>query len=245
MKTKYVRVSDKAKEELAATIIEGNKLIFPTQLTKYPEIKKLFPILGIAWHKKDKVHYIEEDSAVKIKDFLGGGQIVDEKKTRQAFYTPSELAERVVKMAEIGGNDVVLEPSCGDGALVKEIIKYSPSVHIIEIDEQVFTNTIRNYNVVGWNVDFLSFDSEDGYDKIVMNPPFDHSTWVKHLKHANSLLKKNGKLVAICPDNESNKEFQKFLVCDTFKEYEITKIEAGTFKESGTNIPTMIVEIWK
>jgi len=38
-------------------------------------------------------------------------EVVDIKIMYQQYYTPSELAKRVVELADINNNDIVLEPS--------------------------------------------------------------------------------------------------------------------------------------
>ena len=244
MINKYVRITDKAKEELAKAKIIGNRLEFDGVLKNYSEIKKVFDYIGVNWSKKEKIHFVSENTAERIAEIVGGGKIVDEKKTRSAFYTPVELAKRVVKMAEIKGLDKVLEPSAGSGRLVAEIMKYTNNIEIVEIDADTFQECIKSYNCRGWNMDFLDFTNvaTNSYDKIIMNSPYDRDIWTKHLAHAWKFLKSGGKMVAICPNNESNKKYQEFI---EGKRHKVTPVDAGAFKESGTNIATMIVEIWK
>jgi 16S rRNA G1207 methylase RsmC len=47
--------------------------------------------------------------------------------------------------------------------------------------------------------DFLALSEGLGqFDRIVMNPPFDHDTDIDHIRHAYRMLKPGGRLVAIC-----------------------------------------------
>lgn len=245
MKEKYFKISDAAKDELRDAKIEGNKLYFSSSVKNYAEMKKLMPHLGIEWSKKDKVHYIAPDTLDKIAELLSGARITDEKKTFQAFFTPPDLAQRVVDMADVS-NQIVLEPSCGVGNLLVEIRNFgAANIKAVEIKGE-FAEEARSKGFVVANMDFLNLSPNDdivGYvDRIVMNSPYDRNTWVRHLEHAWKFLKEGGKMVAICPAAKQNKAFQKFAAD---KRYEITPVEAGAFKSSGTNIATMILEIWK
>ncbi len=243
MKTVNIKISDSAKRELGNATIVGNKLHFAGQIKNYAELKKLFPTIGITWNKKDKCHYLGEDSVNQIQYILGGGQVVDEKKTRQFYGTPPDLAAKVVGLAEIKGTDKILEPSAGKGSLVKEILIYTEDIDIIEIDVSDFNYCVNTFKInKGYNQDFLNFEKDISYDKIIMNPPFTRNTWINHIEHAWNFLKSGGKLVAICPNATHNTKYQKFIES---KKYKITELESGLFKDEGTNISTMILEVWK
>jgi 16S rRNA G966 N2-methylase RsmD len=250
MTTKNIKISDSAKEELRAAKITGNRLDLAGQVKNYAELKKLFQNIGVIWNKKDKTHYLENGAQETIDFILNGGQIIDKKKTLQAFYTPASLAARAVELAEVSGM-TVLEPSCGEGALVKECFAQGAnSIFAIDINDAVgfdlalITNwCVENERQLIYQItDFLTYPPDKVFDRIVMNPPYDKNTWVKHLQYAWNFLESGGRLVAICPNNDQNKQFQKFI---SDKVYEIHPVEAGTFKESGTNIATMILVIHK
>ena len=52
------------------------------------------------------------------------------------FFTESKLAEKLIEMFELDfNNKIIVEPSCGDGVFIKQIIKKSPLFkNIIGID---------------------------------------------------------------------------------------------------------------
>jgi predicted RNA methylase len=250
MTTKNIKITDGAKAEIAAAKIDGDWLDLLGQVKNYNEIKKVFQAIGVEWKKKEKRHFLNAGAREKIQEILGGAQIVDKKKTLQAFYTPASLAARVVELAEVSGMKV-LEPSCGNGALVKECFAQGAnSIFAIDINDEVgfdlalITNwCVDNKRQLVYQItDFLTYPPDKVFDRIVMNPPYDKNTWVKHLQYAWNFLESGGRLVAICPNNDQNKQFQKFI---SDKVYEIHPVEAGTFKESGTNIATMILVIHK
>lgn len=244
MKTKYIKISDKAREELENAQIKGDTLIFVDKITKYSEIKKLFPEIGVTWDKKTKTHYFS-NGPEKLLSFLEGKEVIDQKKSFQAFFTPPKIAARAVELAEVNGKSV-LEPSCGAGNLLVEIRVFGAKIiKGVEINGE-FAEQARSKGFTVANIDFFKLNPKDdtiGYvDRVVMNPPYDKNTWVKHIEHAWKFLKDGGRLVAICPNAQHNRFFKKFI---EGKDYSIEEIEAGAFAESGTQIATMIVVINK
>lgn len=242
MTTKHIKITDGAKEELRRATINGDKLNFQGQLKNYAELKKLFIPLGITWHKGEKQHYIEGSTPQKIREILGGAQIVDEKKTLQFYPTPSNLAQRIVGLANIKGTDLVLESSCGRGAIVEQILKKTDNIFVVEINKEYFDYTTTKFNCVGENIDFLEFNSSVSFDKAVINPPFTANQDCKHVDKTFGLLKPGGRLVAIMGGNISRRQFQD-LIKD--KIHQIIEVEGGAFKESGTLVKTIILVLDK
>jgi phospholipid N-methyltransferase len=114
------------------------------------------------------------------------------------FPTPPEIARRVVELAEVQPGQRVLEPSAGTGSLLNAL----PDTPIVavEINGQLAEALQRRFT--GAEVhrgDFLTMNGELGtFDRIVMNPPFDHGSDLEHIRHAYAKLKPGGRLVAIC-----------------------------------------------
>lgn len=246
MATKYIKVSEEAKDDLRAATIQNGRLDLAGQCKKYSELKKLFSEIGVVWNKKDKTHYLDSGAEEQIDFILNGGQIVDEKKTLQAFFTPESLAKRVVEIADVNNRDV-LEPSAGEGALVKECIKQGAKyIKCEEINPKfadkldgLAINTNTQMTIVS-GFDFLNSKPNKYFERVVMNPPYDNNTWVKHIEHAWKHLAKNGKLVAVCPNARQNNLFLKFI---KDKNYCIYDVESGAFKSEGTNVNVMILEV--
>src|SRR5207245_11261486 len=44
--------------------------------------------------------------------------------------------------------------------------------------------------------DFLEVDCRPGFDRVAMNPPFEHGQDIDHVRHALSMLKPGGRIVA-------------------------------------------------
>ena len=112
------------------------------------------------------------------------------------FPTPKTIVEEMIERADIEPGMKVLEPSAGKGNIADAIKAAEPQA-IIDVVE--INSTLRNilekkgYNIVG--DDFLELTGD--YDRIIMNPPFEKGQDIDHVHHAYSLLKQDGKVVAI------------------------------------------------
>jgi len=159
------------------------------------------------------------------------------------FVTPTAIVEMMIDRAEITVSDSILEPSAGLGDIADQLPKEQTKV--------IEYNTTRNkflqdagHNVIGY--DFLEHSGE--YDKILMNPPFERLQDIVHVKHAYSLLKPGGKVIAIMSESpffrtdRKATDFRKWL--DSVGGVS-EKLPAGAFKTSGTGVSVRIVEITK
>jgi adenine-specific DNA-methyltransferase len=119
-------------------------------------------------------------------------QNIDFDKLRGGYYTPSPIAEFICSWAIQNDNDLVLEPSCGDGNFIEAAIaRFNElgvngadlygrikGVELIPEEAQKATRRASNFGLNGdtiVNNDFFSFISnqEDiAYNSIIGNPPF-------------------------------------------------------------------------
>lgn len=232
--------------------IEGNILRITEKLERnlYQDVNKVLECLGGKWDRKVKGHVFSSDPTALIDDAMITGEVTDEKKEFQFFRTPPEIASRLVEMAEITPVSCVLEPSAGDGAIVKEIIKlgYHPP-HCVELNPKNEKTLLELGAASAHIMDFLDFPAgSQEYDRIVANPPFTRQQDVDHVLHMYRLLRKGGILVSVMSpswtfrDNKKSVEFRKFI---EEREAEVVDLEAGAFKSSGTMIRTCIVKVRK
>lgn len=120
----------------------------------------------------------------------------------QLFPTPPELAERMVRLAEIpllGAR--MLEPSAGTGAILTALgTRGGPVPIAIEINHQLAEQLRQRFPLARVVCrDFLQCNGDLGtFDRILMNPPFENGIDVKHIEHARSMLAPGGLLVALC-----------------------------------------------
>ncbi|MBT3196238.1 MAG: PLxRFG domain-containing protein [Gammaproteobacteria bacterium] len=87
-----------------------------------------------------------------------------------------------------------------------------------------------------------------GYHRIVMNPPFEKGQDIEHVRHAHSLLKPGGRVVAIMSEGPFFRKDKKAIA---FREWledlggTSEQLPEGSFKESNTGVNTRLVVIDK
>ena len=171
------------------------------------------------------------------------------------FPTPDSVAERVVEEARLFRyrDDPplrVLEPSAGSGSLVRFAAENGAVVTAIEVQQHLVAElqaSGRCERVI--HADFFDITPDDIglFDRIIMNPPFDSDRDVDHVAHAMKFLKPGGRLVAIM---SAGTEFRSTRKAEAFRERmaalnaEWKDLPPGSFKESGTNVNTVIVSFW-
>lgn len=171
----------------------------------------------------------------------------------QLFPTPRELAERVADEASIEAGMRVLEPSAGTGMLLGALgggmFGHAPEcgeVVAVEINQRL-ANRLENEfpKTKVFCDDFLALQSDKLglFDRIVMNPPFANGQDIAHIKHAYSLLKPKGRLVAICAAGSRQKEILLPMVEQSGGIWE--PLPANSFMISGTGVNTVLLTLEK
>lgn len=130
----------------------------------------------------------------------------------QQFSTPVDIAAVMTLLANVQPDDIVLEPSAGNGLLVAQL-RHVESLHLNELDplrrgrlKAAFPSaSITGHDGATINSTLASVDRPT---LILMNPPFSRSVGrgaddyaaVRHLQAALRRLQPGGRLVAIMPD---------------------------------------------
>ena len=119
----------------------------------------------------------------------------------QLFVTPDPVCRQLVDLAEISDSDLILEPEAGTGAILRAIREVAPLARCdaVELNADLARHLRSAFPGVNvWCGDFLEYQPETRYSKILMNPPFHHAQDIRHIQHALSLLDSGGVLAAIC-----------------------------------------------
>ncbi len=130
----------------------------------------------------------------------------------QQFSTPVDIAAVAVLLANIEPDDVILEPSAGNGLLVAQIGPHA-ALHLNELDpvrRGRLADAFPEAVITGHDGATINstLGSANRPTLILMNPPFSRSLGrgaddfaaVRHLQAALRRLRPGGRLVAIMPD---------------------------------------------
>lgn len=241
----------KTKEEvLQSCTIEGNIIKLPNvQLDRkiYQDVAKSLQLIGGKWKGGKISGFVFEEDPSALLDQVANGEKRNLKKEFQFFATPDSLANKLIELAELGDYDLILEPSAGQGSIIKAINKACNAIpdcyELMELNVSILNKSNLKFNLIG--SDF--FDNEGKlYSKIIANPPFTKNQDIDHLKEMYNCLGPEGRLVCITSESWINGNQKKQI---EFREWldsvdaEVIEIEKGSFKESGTMVGGKIVII--
>lgn len=216
----------------------------------YLQVKKVLEGKGGKWKGGKVQGFVFSIDAAQVLASIQGGDMSNRKKTFQFFATPAAVADRLA--AELGGvssTDKILEPSAGQGALVAAIRRLCPDavVDCYEIMPENRDVLMRMEGVRLVGEDFTK--AECGlYDKIIANPPFANNQDIRHVRLMYEHLKPGGVLATITGPHwqiASTRECKEFANWLDDLGAKVESLGNGAFKESGTQVQTLIVTIHK
>ncbi len=109
------------------------------------------------------------------------------------FATPTEVADYVLAIARIEAGNTICEPSAGTGSLIDAVRKHHPQSTVSYCELNCFLLDILREKYEGvegvsfLGRDFLEVDQHrvgNGFDRIIMNPPFERGEDADHVLHA-------------------------------------------------------------
>ena len=243
-----IHIEDAHLAILRSAVIEGNSLRLTGTLDRatYTTINKVLEALEGKWNRAAKAHLFPGPIMDQIKAMLDGGTVAVEKKateqqTLQAFYTPDAVAEQFAELVErlegsLSGK-TILEPSCGDGALVRPLMKRGADVFGVDVN-QVALDKCGTRKV--WCCDFMSFTPAGRYDLCVMNPPFNKGQDAKHVLHALQCVRPRQHVYSILPPMWREKATGPYKALNEVPSAVLLELDAGTFED--TKVRTEIVQ---
>jgi predicted RNA methylase len=240
--------------DLSKCTLNNNVLILPKEpLANYANLRKTLLNAGAAYKKNT---FVFPNDAKPYIERLMGGESVNIKKEFQFFATPAKIAEEMAAFIMTGFDPVtmkILEPSAGQGALVNACLahdfKNEMIVHgfeLMDVNRNVLSK-IENFVLLG--NDFLTEATPDQqFERVIANPPFSKNQDIDHIRKMYEVCKSGGRIVTIASNSwrtgsqKKQIEFREWL--DSLNAT-VEDIEAGEFKESGTNIATCMIIIDK
>ena len=230
--------------------VDGNIVRLPNgQLDRplYLEVAKALELIGGKWKSGKIKGFVFKTNPSELLHEIASGEKRNLKKEYQFFPTPEKIADRLIHYALLKNSDVktILEPSAGQGAIIKAINKVTDIVpdcyELMDINRIILNKSGLRFNLIG--NDFLEHEDKT-YDRIIANPPFANGQDIEHFFKMAYFLNDNGILVSIMypssftGTNRKQKHFQDFIA---EKDCTVYDIEAKEFSESGTNIETKIL----
>jgi predicted RNA methylase len=224
----------------------------PVQLDRklYVDVANRLVLIGGKWKGHSTMGFVFPQDPTDLLNQIAYGEKRNLKKEYQFFATPDELANKLVKLANIKKGETILEPSAGQGAIINAVARLfqTSKVDCYELMDvnQSFLRKNNNAHLLG--SDFLTSDVEKKYDVIIANPPFAKNLDVEHIRAMYERLSKKGRIVTVASkhwqmsDNRKEKEFRNWL--EEIGAY-VEEIPTGTFAESGTQIGACIIIINK
>lgn len=217
----------------------------PLERKLYERVAEAIKLAGGKWSVPKK-GFVFKEGADKFVELLATGKTVD-RKDFDYFPTPQRLVQEMVRRAQLEPGMLVLEPSAGRAAIAEaaaEVVGRENVVCFEFLPENVEKLKAMGYNTT--EADFLSIEPTPIFDRILMNPPFGAQADMRHVEHAARFLKPDGKLVSIMSLSYRTRETK---LADSFRTFlkdvgeSVMEIESGAFKESGTNVPTVMVTL--
>ena len=240
-------------EILRHCTLEDNVLKLPNvqfNRKSYAEAKKWIEEAGGKWEGGKVQGFTFPFDAQRVFGILNEGKRCNLQQEFQFFETPPEVADWLVMVAGgISPDDTVLEPSAGQGGLVKAIHRAAPDVVVdcyeLMPENKEILSRMDNINILG---DDFTTECDKTYDKIIANPPFAKNQDVRHVRKMYDHLNPGGTVAAI---TSAHWEIASECECVDFRNWlsdlqaQIYDISEGEFKSSGTGIRTKAVVINK
>ncbi|MET7772021.1 class I SAM-dependent methyltransferase [Nocardia sp. NPDC005366] len=212
-----VPVPEFAREILAESRIEGRNLYLPQQLSQadYRKVDRVLEAMGGKWNRQARAHVFPDNPSEIIEAAVTRGMTPNtDRKVLEAYWaTPEPLARLLVAgehsgIAALPPGAHVLEPSAGDGALVRAILATNPGVEVTAVEPDRARAAHIDYNprvtIVIDGFEEFTATTTSRYAAVVMNPPFAlpgrPTVWMDHLHTAWNLLDDGGQLLALAPN---------------------------------------------
>jgi phospholipid N-methyltransferase len=241
---------------------EGNAIKLPAyQLDRedYLAVKKSLELIGGKWKGGKVQGFVFNQDPQELLAEIAGGDNRNLKKEYQFFATPDDIARKMARLLDAKDGDKILEPSAGQGALLKAVFD-------LEFNEKKVWErkklTYHCYEPMTVNKqflqkfffaehlgdDFLLHDESKKYNRIIANPPFTKNQDIDHIKKMYNCLQEGGRMVTVSSVSwETGNQAKQVQFRDWLDEIgaEVRGFAEGAFKESGTNVRTKLIVINK
>lgn len=246
-----MKIDNEVLEVLSRCGTVNNQLFLPGTLPRrlYVSVNRVLEALGWKWNRKARAHLVGEsvrdDAELQLQSVILTGEVRFKQKELQQFFTPLEVVETLVDLADIDPTHLVLEPSSGNGAIAAYVSMIGCKVECIEIDVDLVKRT-RAAGLSVLHQDFLTVTPSPVFDRVLMNPPFTKRQEAAHVMHALQFLKPGGRLVSVMSAGIEFRQDELYkAVRDmvTARGGTIMRLPPQSFAIGGTDVATCLVSI--
>lgn len=259
-----IKLDNDVRDILVRAVVEGNVLKITEQLDRklYQRTNEALEAIGGTWNRKAKGHVFPGDPREAIAAASETGTVAHPN-PYDFFETGEDLAERVAEELGALPGDRILEPSVGEAALVRPIVRrlgVTPplgTLVLVEIDEKRFPALrAQGLGAHVTQADFLTLTPMSPilpggaalglFDCIPMNPPFEKGSDTRHIAHAISFLAPGGRLVAIASAGlafRGDKAARALRAQISAWGGTIEELPEGSFRHAGTSVNTVLVVV--
>jgi hypothetical protein len=238
------------EEVLQNCRVENNVVFLPeVQLDRklYLQVNQRLEFIGGSWNRKARGFVFEHDPEPLLGRVQGGEQ-VNLKKEYQFFETPKEIINFMLSHASIREGMLVLEPSAGKGAILRELPRNVTAV-ACELNPLCYPFLKEEFPRVALiEGDYLETTLVKKFDRIIANPPFSKNQDIAHIMKMYEDCRPGGRIVTVASKHwefaigTKENNFRCWLERLQHHKYDI---EPGAFKDSGTMVGTTILVIDK
>ncbi len=244
-----MKIANEVLAVLSAAKASGNAVTLLGQLDRklYEKTNKVLEAAGGKWNRKAKAHVFDVDAEDRLDQIILTGEVTITKDEFEFFETPGPVVARLMELASVKRDMLILEPNGGRGAIALPCAEAGAIVDCYELMEANFAYLSEQELLRSvLRADFLMVEPEPTYDAIVMNPPFRAQADVRHVMHALKFLKPGGVLASVMSAGvlfRQNKLTSDFRELISERGGVIEDLPEASFKKSGTLVSTVAVMI--
>lgn len=247
MLPRATRIDPKIIAVLQSASVTGSEVRIVERLTPawYKKTAEVLCELGGQWSTSKQAHVFSSCPRDALAQLITTGELLTSK-DYEFFPTPPELVRRLLLQTGLQAGMTVLEPQAGSGAIAlaaAEVVG-KDNVTCYELMPRNVERLMEHGFKMEGSTDFLQVKPEPRFSAVVMNPPFSGGKDIAHVEHAMKFLVPGGRLGAITSttwQTANNAKSSAFRDWVSEHAIDVIEIERGAFKDSGTDIPTVML----
>lgn len=164
------------------------------------------------------------------------------------FPTPPGVIARMLELAQVAAYHHTLEPSAGKGDIADALRAVGCEPLVCECSPALRDIlAAKGYKFFG--TDFLECSPlADGFERIVMNPPFERGQDIDHIRHAYTCLRPGGRLVSVMSAGPSfrtdrkSEDFRAWFMAVGGEKVVLRDAFVDAFRPTGTQSVLVVID---